>query len=218
MNKKIWLPFLINKKTLGKYVMKRADRIIALTQRVKDGLISNGINWEKITVVSTGVPTDLYNPSVPSTLSEFGVKDDDKVVLFVGRLVENKGVHILLNAFRGVQNKVENAKLLIIGKGKMEDDLRLLAKELGIEKSILFLGKFPQEIMPSVYSGADVFVLPTLHSEPFGIAAVEALSSGVPTIASSIGGLKGIVEHGETGFLINSGDTRMLETRLVQLL
>lgn len=218
LRKSIWFPFLVNKKTIGKYVLNKADKIIVLTQSVKYALISKGIESEKIEVIPTGVPTDLYKPSFPSILPEIGIRDQEKVILFVGRLVENKGVHILLRAFCEVQRKVDAVKLVIVGSGELEGDLRSLAQRLGVEKKVLFLGKFPQEKMPFIYSGADIFVLPTLYSEPFGIAAVEALSSGVPVIASNIGGLKEIVENGNVGYLIKPSDAKMLESFLVRLL
>jgi glycosyltransferase involved in cell wall biosynthesis len=218
LKKSIWLPFVLYKKTFGGYVLQKADMIITLTQAAKRALVSDGISEKKIVVIPTGVQTDLYKPSNPSLFPDYGISDEEKVILFVGRLVENKGVHILLRAFYAVQKKVIDVRLVIVGGGNLEGYLHSLAQRLGIEKKVLFLGKIPQEKMPYIYSGADVFVLPTLYSEPFGIAAIEALSSGIPVIASNIGGLKEIVCNNEVGYLVNPGDSIMLEKFLIRLL
>jgi 1,4-alpha-glucan branching enzyme len=213
-----WVPYAVDRETIGRFVLRKADRIIALTQAGRHSLVLGGIPREKIEHIPTGVATDLYKPSNPSILSKYGVESNEKVVLFVGRLVENKGVHILLRAFYGVQKNVDAVKLVIVGGGELENNLRSVANRLGIERKTLFLGRFPQDKMPYIYSGAYVFALPTLYSEPFGIAATEALATGIPVIASNVGGLKEIVVHGEVGYLTTPGDYKMLENYLSRLL
>jgi len=218
LNKMLWLPYWLCEKTVGKYVMKHTDRIIALTSDVKEQLVGNNVVESKVEVITTGVSTELYSPSADSILPQYGITGEDKVVLFVGRLVENKGVSYLLKAFAKVKEVVAKAKLVLVGSGELENYCKNLATQLGVSGSVLFLGNFPQKIMPQLYSGAHVFVLPTIYKEPFGIAAAEALASGVPVIASNLDGLKVIVEDSEVGYLVSPGHVNDLTTRMVRLL
>ena len=166
--------------------MKRADKIIALTPLVKEHLINLGIPERNIQIISTGVPIERYSPNIESALKKY-VPNKERVILFVGRLTENKGVINLLKAFQIVRAQVTNVKLVMVGSGKMELELKKLARQLEVERDTIFIRYVPQKDMPAIYTGADVFVLPTLHKEPFGIAAVEALASGVPVVASNVG-------------------------------
>lgn len=218
LNKVLWPPYYLSEKTVGRYVMNCADKIIALTPDVKGYLVRRNIPESKVEVVTTGVSTGLYSPSADSILWRYGITGEDKVVLFVGRLVENKGIIYLLKSFAKVNDLVTNAKLVIVGSGELERDLKKLAEDLFIRDSVLFLGNLPQKIMPHIYSGADVFVLSTIYKEPFGIAAVEALASGVPVIASNIDGLKVIVEDGEVGYLVSPRDVDAIANRITRIL
>ena len=209
--------YLIDKNTVGKYIMKKADGIIALTPKVRNDLVNLGIPKTNIQVISTGVPIKRYSPNIESSLKKY-VPDQEKVILFVGRLTENKGVINLLKAFQKVRAHIHNVKLVVVGKGKMEIELKNLARKLGIEKDTIFIRYVPQKDMPMIYAGADVFVLPTLYKEPFGIAAIEALSSGVPIVASNIGGLSLIVKNGEVGYLTKPGDIQEISSRIIQIL
>lgn len=217
LNKSLRIPYLINERTIGKYVMKRADKIIALTPLVKDYLIKHNIPRKNIQVITTGVPIERYSPNIKSALKRF-VPDNEKVILFVGRLTENKGVVNLLKAFQKVKACQDNVRLVIVGKGEMEFELKKLAKQLGVEKNTVFIRYVPQKDMPAIYAGAEVFVLPTLYKEPFGIAALEALSSGVPVVASNLGGLSLIVKNGDVGYLTKPGDIEEISSIIIQLL
>lgn len=218
LNRILWPPYWLSEKTVGRCVMNHADRVIALTSDVKQYLVRNNVVESKVEVITTGVSTELYSPSAESILPQYGVTDGDKIVLFVGRLVGNKGVSYLLKSFVKVKEAVARAKLVIVGRGELEEDLKKLAADLTIEGSVLFLGNLPQRIMPQIYTGADVFVLPTIYKEPFGIAAVEALASGVPVIASNIDGLKIIVKDGEVGYLVPPADVDAIANRITRVL
>lgn len=218
LNKAIGLPYWLVEKTMGRYVMNCAQKIIALTSDVEQYLVKNGVPQTKVEVVSTGVPTELYSPYIPSALPNYGIAQKDNVILFVGRLVGNKGIAYLIESFKKLKETVDNAKLVIVGTGILEQNLRQLVRKLGLEEDIVFLGRVPQQSMPQIYSGASVFVLPTIYKEPFGIAAVEALSSGVPVIASNIDGLRVIVKDGEVGYLVQPKDVAGLASNIIKVL
>jgi glycosyltransferase involved in cell wall biosynthesis len=218
LNKAIWLPYWLVEKTMGKHVMNCAQKIIALTSDVEQYLVKNGVPQTKVEVVSTGVPTELYSPDIPSALPNYGIAQKDNVILFVGRLVENKGIVYLIESFKMVKEAVDNAKLVVVGTGILEQNLKQLVRKLDLEAEVVFLGQVPQQSMPQIYSGASVFVLPTIYKEPFGIAAVEALSSGVPVIASNIDGLRVIVKDGEVGYLVQPKDVAGLASNIIKVL
>jgi glycosyltransferase involved in cell wall biosynthesis len=218
LNKAIGLPYWLVEKTVGRYVMNYAQKIIALTSDVEQYLVKNGVPQTKVEVVGTGVPTELYSPDIPSALPNYGIAQKDSVILFVGRLVENKGIAYLIESFKKLKETVDNAKLVIVGTGILQQNLKELARKLGLEEDIVFLGRVPQQSMPQIYSGASVFVLPTIYKEPFGIAAVEALSSGVPVIASNIDGLRVIVKDGEVGYLVQPKDVAGLASNIIKVL
>jgi D-inositol-3-phosphate glycosyltransferase len=125
-------------------------------------------------------------------------------ILYVGRLDKLKGLDILLRAVARLED-MPDVRLLIVG-GTVGDqetsDLRLLARELGIDRRVDFLGSVDQTLLPRYYAASDVCVLPS-HYESFGFAALEAAACEKPVVASNVGGLPSVVLSGETGYLIS---------------
>jgi glycosyltransferase involved in cell wall biosynthesis len=118
-------------------------------------------------------------------------------VLFVGRLVHEKGVHVLVNAVSKVLEKV-NAKFIIVGNGYMKEQLSGIVKNMGFAHKIMFTGFVDDETLRKLQKCADVSVVPSLF-EPFGIVALEAMAARSPVVVSDTGGLSEIVEHNVTG-------------------
>jgi glycosyltransferase involved in cell wall biosynthesis len=136
------------------------------------------------------------------------VADDAPLVLYVGRLVFEKGIHILLQAWPTVLGRWPNARLVIAGIGAMLDDLRDQARALGIDSTVQFAGFVSDEAREQLYRCADVAVFPSLY-EPFGIVALEAMAAGCPVIASATGGLAEVVDAHHTGITVapNNSDS-----------
>lgn len=134
---------------------------------------------------------------------------DRKVVLFVGRLVYYKGIDVLL---RGIAD-IEDAILVVVGKGPEREALKELASDIGVEDRVRFAGFVSDEALPVYYSIADVFALPSISSsEAFGIVQVEAMMYGVPVINTSLDtGVASVSRHGETGLTVPPGDAAALE-------
>jgi glycosyltransferase involved in cell wall biosynthesis len=148
-------------------------------------------------------------------------------VLFVGRLTPHKGVDRLIEALP------PGAELLVAGSSghdrhPPERDYPTLLRRLAAERAVTFLGPVADERLPAFYRSAAVLVLPSVHltcygkairsPELLGLVVLEAMLSGTPVIASRLGGLPEIVEHGETGFLVEPGNTAELRERLAELL
>jgi glycosyltransferase involved in cell wall biosynthesis len=148
-------------------------------------------------------------------------------VLFVGRLTPHKGVDRLIEALP------EDADLRVVGSGghdpdPPESDYPKLLQRLAALRRVDFLGVVPDDDLPALYRGAQVLALPSVHltcygreipvSELLGLAAIEAMASGTPVVASRLGGLPEVVEHGVTGFLVEPGNVAELRGRLAQVL
>ena len=168
---------------------------------------------DKVRVVPNGV--DPPGEERDGGLS--GERPDHPVVFFVGRLVYEKGVDLLIAAFREVLREHPAAELLIAGKGPEEPRLRELAHALGIEAHVRFLGYIPDGERNRLYRLADAAVFPSRY-EPFGIVALEAMSYGAPVVAACTGGLAEVIEHGRTGILFEPGNAEALAGELSALL
>ena len=122
---------------------------------------------------------------------------EEKIVLFVGRLVYEKGIHVLVNAVPKILEKV-NAKFIIVGSGYMKEQLLNIVRSMGLEHKVLFEGFLDEQTLLKLQKCADVSVVPSLF-EPFGIVALEAMAAKSPVVASDTGGLSEIIEHDVTG-------------------
>ncbi|WP_035107686.1 1,4-alpha-glucan branching protein domain-containing protein [Desulfovirgula thermocuniculi] len=142
--------------------------------------------------------------------------EDSCTVLYVGRLVPEKGVQVLLRAFARLVKAYPASTLVVAGTGPYEDELKELAGRLGVADRVTFTGFVSEEARNRLLARSAVAVFPSLY-EPFGIVALEAMSAGVPVVVSRAGGLAEIVEHGVTGLTFAPGDDEDLYRCLEQL-
>jgi glycogen synthase len=158
-----------------------------------------GLPNDKLVMVPNGVNTHVYEEiqnDLKSFRSEYALTDE-KIVLYVGRLVYEKGIHILINAVPKILQRV-NAKFLIVGSGYMKEQLLNIVRSMGLEHKVLFEGFVDDKTLLKIQKCADVSVVPSLF-EPFGIVALEAMAAKSPVVASDTGGLSEIIEHDLTG-------------------
>jgi glycogen synthase len=158
-----------------------------------------GLPNDKLVMVPNGVNTQNYNHET-ADLTDFRSKyalPEEKIVLFVGRLVYEKGIHILINAVPKILEKV-NAKFIIVGSGYMKEQLLNIVHSMGLEHKVLFEGFVDEPTLIKLQKCADVSVVPSLF-EPFGIVALEAMAAKSPVVVSDTGGLSEIVDHDVTG-------------------
>jgi len=159
-----------------------------------------GLPTDKLMMIPNGVEVEPYTKVENEALSSFRSRfalPDEKIVLFVGRLVYEKGVHILVNAIQKVLEKV-NAKFVIVGNGYMKEQLSNIITQKELEQKVIFTGFIDDETLKKLQKCADVSVVPSLF-EPFGIVALEAMAAKSPIVVSDTGGLSEIVEHDTTG-------------------
>jgi glycosyltransferase involved in cell wall biosynthesis len=159
-----------------------------------------GLPSDKLIMVPNGVNYDIYSKYENEDMSQFRSKfaiPEEKIVLFVGRLVYEKGVHVLVNAAPKVLTKA-NAKFIIVGNGYMKDQLSGLVKATGLTNKVTFTGFVDDDTLRRLQTCANVSVVPSLF-EPFGIVALEAMAAKSPVVVSDTGGLSEIVEHDVSG-------------------
>lgn len=177
-----------------------------------------GLPFEKINVVPNGVNLNLY--SGVERDYEFRRKyaaDNEKIILFVGRLVYEKGIQNLIAAMPKVLNSYHDAKLIVAGKGGMMDELKAQVNSMGISNKVYFTGYLNSKDVTKMYKCADVAVFPSTY-EPFGIVALEGMLSGTPVVVSDIGGLNEIVEHRVNGMKSYAGNPNSLADSILSLL
>ncbi len=177
-----------------------------------------GLPFEKINVVPNGVNLNQFNGIERDY--DFRRKfamDNEKIILFMGRLVYEKGIQNLIAAMPKILDNYHDAKLIVAGKGGMIDELRNQVNALGLGDKVYFTGYLASKDVQKMYKCADVSVFPSTY-EPFGIVALEAMLSGTPVVVSDIGGLNEIVDHGVNGMKSYAGNPNSLADSILTLL
>ncbi|MCR4402350.1 MAG: glycosyltransferase family 4 protein [Firmicutes bacterium] len=167
---------------------------------------------DKIDVIPNGVdPNAAVRPDaelVRATRVRYA-HPEDRIVFYVGRLVYEKGVHVLLDAVPSVLAEIPNTRFVIAGDGYYAGVLREKAANMGLGPAVVFTGRISDQERDALYAAADLVVFPSLY-EPFGIVALEAMAKGAPVVASDTGGLAEVIQHEETGFKVCSGSAASL--------
>ena len=177
-----------------------------------------GLPYEKINVVPNGVNLTLFNGVERDyDFRRRFAMDNEKIILFMGRLVYEKGITTLISAMPKILNNYHDAKLIIAGKGGMIDELRAQVNYLGLGNKVYFTGYLGSKDVQKMYKCADVAVFPSTY-EPFGIVALEGMLSGTPVVVSDVGGLNEIVEHGVNGMKSYAGNANSLADSILSLL
>lgn len=177
--------------------MMAADAIIAISQFQKDIIVQKyGIPEEKVVIVYNGIGIDDSTTAVSKNRLGYGElkKQGKKLVLFLGRLSGMKGPDYFLTAAKRVLEYNPDVKFIMIGKGDMDSYVRNMAKELGIERDVIFAGFLQREDANEAFSSADLYVMPSV-SEPFGLVALEAMKIGTPVIMSKQSGVAEAAQH-----------------------
>ena len=200
-----WAVFMIQRQMWLQW-RHSFNTVVALSHAMKANLEAEGITPVK--VVHNGVPKRELRPPL----------SEPPTVAFAGRLVLEKGIDVLLKAFARVKERVPKAELIIAGQGVEAKNLKSLAEELGINKSVKWLGHITREELEHHFDPAWVQVVPSLWAEPFGNVTTEAMMRGTSVIASATGAQPEIVNNNETGFLVPPGDISALADALLKLL
>lgn len=213
--------FLENKnlKKINSFVVKQADFITANSQATRYRLLK-GKQSKKCEIIPMGVNCKQFKPLPQAILSRFKNKlglGNKKIILFVGRITNNKGIFKLVNAMPSILKKNKKAHLLVIGSGQI-NKLKRAIRQLGLEKNITTLGQMKHSQLVYYYNIADVMVLPSLKIEGLGVVILEAFACQTPVVASQIGGIPEIITDKKTGLLIKKVDNKALTETLSKIL
>jgi D-inositol-3-phosphate glycosyltransferase len=202
-------------------LVKDCHRIIASTMKGKKDLIDYyDASPETISVIPCGVNLDLFRPIGRETARCYLGLKEERIILFVGRIIPLKGIDNLLKAMTYLEKK-ERIKLVVIGGDEHcqteVERLKDLSRSLKIQESVIFLGLVKQEILPFFYSAANLCVVPSYY-ESFGLVVLESLACGTPVVATRVGGAESVIRHGETGYVVRNNDSCHLADKIALFL
>ncbi len=208
-------------------VRRGADHFIAVTERAKEALMLEGVPGEKIDVIPMGIDTERFRPmgeSVRMYREKMGVGEGDIVILFIGRMVWEKGIYDLLHAARMIFGdpaiKDCRVKLLMVGRGRESNGIRSRAARLGMARWVEFIEDYPYHEMHHLHNIADIFVLPSIPvrnwQEQFGMVLVESMACGKPVISTLSGSIPEVI--GDAGILVQPNDFLSLYREMKRLI
>ena len=191
------------------------DLFLCVSSFIRGRVLAMGFPAELTHVHYTGVDCQAIRPRDPS--------EETPTILHVARLVDMKGTRYLIRAFAAVARRHPDCNLVIIGDGPLRRPLHALTKTLQLERRVQFLGALPHAQVVAQMRGAAMLVLPSVHTitgrvEGLGMVLLEAAATGVPVVASRVGGIPEGVIDGHTGFLVPERDVDALSGRMSDLL
>ena len=196
------------KQVLGRWVARRADRIIAISDAVKRYMCGSGLGLEdrKVQTIHYGIDALQFDHSLSAQAASlrlhWSISTDDIAIGFVGRLVPQKDIVTLIQGFALFAATFPRAKLVIVGSGPLEERLRQEATELSISQHVVWAG-FCDNIA-TVMRAFDIFALTSVY-EGLGLVLLEAMASSLPVVATRAGAIPEVVADGETGVLVGPG-------------
>jgi len=202
------------------------DKVIAISEEVRRHLIKDfAVDEKKIALIHSGVDIEKFKiPCLSGRQENSNIKNEKKkelglgqgpVIGIIARLSEEKGHIYLIQAMKIILERVPAAQLLIAGRGRVQEKLELLVKELGIDRSVFFIPQIQDtsRVLPAL----DLFVLPSLK-EGLGLALMEAMACGLPVVGSNIGGIKSLIKDGICGLLVEPADAAALAQAALRIL
>ena len=219
--------FPVERFDIERMIVKDADVVIAECPQDRDDLI-NYYNADrlKITIVPCGFnPNEFYRIDKKIARAKLGLKQDEIILLQLGRMVPRKGVETVIRSLSKINASIKNIRLLVVGGESDEPDeaitpeigrLKKIAEEENVAHCVTFTGRRNRNVLRYFYAAADVFIT-TPWYEPFGITPLEAMACGTPVIGSNVGGIKYSVKDGESGFLVPPKDSNALAEKIETL-
>ncbi len=202
---------------VGKFVLRRADGVRVVSERVKKRVMRMGVEESRIFKLPIHVDVRKFAEAGGGEEIRARFAGCGCIVLFVGRLAREKNLPNLLRAASLVVKRFPDTLFLIVGDGPERKRLEHLAKELEIEKNVVFEGMVEYDSLPAYYRACDIFVLPSDH-EGWGLVLVEAMAAGKPVVTTDVGLAGEVVEDGVTGIVVPRRNERELAEAIVRLI
>jgi glycosyltransferase involved in cell wall biosynthesis len=212
-----------------RFIYRHADAVVVYGTHGRDYLVSEGVAPERIFCAWNAVDNRVYSAVVTeqdqaAVRARYEIEAQDRVVLFVGRLEEGKGLDYLLDSFAAVSRSVDDVVLVIAGDGSLRESLENRAHEQGIAHRVRFVRHVPVHETVKLYAIAYTYVLPSVTTptfkEPWGLVVNEAFGQGVPVIATDAVGaaVGGLLRDGENGIVVPERDVAALAGAMLRLL
>ena len=203
------------------------DVFVAVTKRAKDALLLEGVPEDKIVIIPMGIDINRFKPDDETgkrTRKALGIKEEEKVVLFTGRMVWEKGIYDLVHAAKLVtldkNLKTLPLRFVVVGRGQESQEIKKIVNRLCMNNIFLFIESHPYHQMHEIYNMADIFVLPSIATrtwkEQFGMVLAEAMACGVPVISTLSGSIDEVVA--DAGLLVQPNDPTELSAAIINLL
>jgi len=197
-------------RSVGRWILRKSSRIVAVSQAVKQYAESLDVEPSKVSVVPNTVDTIKFRPTYQGDRRDGAVR-----VGFIGRLVSNKGPQYLVEAAPRILRDFSNVQFLVAGNGPMLAELERKVHELGVENAFRFLGTVANNV--EFLNSCDIMVRPSL-TDGMPLTVLEAMACGIPTVASGVGGTSEILQDGDTGFLVEPRNVDELVSRISTLI
>jgi glycosyltransferase involved in cell wall biosynthesis len=209
----------LNDATVGKQVLRSADKIITVSNATKRYVLSLGAKPEKTSVLHNGVDIDRFKPAPEARATirrKLKIPEDATVILTVRRLVYKNGIDTLLESAQIAARQNQKLVFLAIGKGPDLEPIQTRIRQLEITNKFKLAGFIPDADLSAFYNAADLFVLPSKSGEGLPLVALEAMSTGLPIIATDVGGIKEVMlkDHGK---LVPPDDPEKMAKAILEL-
>lgn len=191
------------------FTLNRADLIISVSETLKGIIIDSlNVNPKKIKTIPMGVNRTLFTPLEQKKAREaLNLPQNQKIILFIGALLEIKGIGVLKEAINKIISAYKDAMFILVGSGPFQDDLKKFIEQSKVKEKVSIRGPKPRKEIPLWLAAADILVLPSL-SEGLPTVLCEALAMQTPVIASKVGAIPELLEDGENGLLTKPGDSK----------
>jgi len=202
---------------LERTALRRADGILVLSEFSRSLVLDGHPDADaRVHVVGGGVDTDLFCPARnrEALRQRLGLQADQAILLTARRLVSRMGVEMLLDAFCDLRTHNEDVRLIIVGDGELRAQLELRRDRLALNGAVTFLGRISDAALQDWYRAADLFVLPTLAYEGFGMVTAEALACGTPVVGTRAGATSEILAQLDEGLLADRADASSLASAI----
>lgn len=199
---------------LVKFSTEESDGVTAVSRFLKEKTITNYNIDKHIEVIPNFIDTEIFTPSQACDFRKHIAPNKEKVLVHTSNFRQVKRVPDTIKILERVIKEVPT-KLILVGDGPERSECERLCRQLNLFEHVKFLGK--QDGLVEILNSADIFLIPS-QSESFGLAALEAMSCGIPVVSSSVGGLPELIKHNETGFIAEIGDVDRMAKYVIDLL
>lgn len=211
-------------RALETWVFRSVDAVTCICEGLRGDIITRGVPPDRVTVIANGVDTNRFAYAAPrdAELAEELGLEGTTVLGFLGSFYGYEGIDLIIRAMPEILLRVPSARLLLVGGGPQDAILRNLSRSLGLDASVIFVGRVPHDVIERYYSLLDLLVFPRhpmrLTELVTPLKPLEAMAQGKLVLASDVGGHRELIRHGENGRLFAAGDYRALSQEVLYML